>query len=283
MAGNQLIQEGAQEPPAKRSKVGNEGTGSHVRVDTAPRRMLRTVSHTPLHIGNNVTHFVPTLRAVNGDGQVVPPDGWEADDRYASRWDSPFGEAIDPEEYNNRITEVKDVAWLLAGIRSAKLAVKGSQVLELLNLTWKPCWVPLNLVELDSERLTGQLEAERRKYEASPFRTKMQHRRTIPPLVLRVLSLYHLTQNSKFLLRSIFKFSVVTSPELGDNVEVIKCDFRATFEHSSALFMNQEMWKRLCEVRIEAASRFLRDLGDSEEMKTFKAKANENLCLFLRS
>lgn len=260
----------------KRRRAKEQGTPHLAGTCAAPQPWLRTVSTSPA-TGDIRSYFVPTPKAVDGSGEVVPPDDWHKNKRYAALWDLDFsGPEVDPDEYNAMVSEVTDLAWLVAGIRHCKLAVLGSTVLELVNLTWKPCWVPLHMVEIDSPKLEEQLKQEKTRYKKLGPKGKFNRRKTIPQHVNRVMAIWRLTKETTFLLRQINQYAIVPVPDLGENIEVIKADFRDTYEHSSALFMNKKLWADLLVRRVEAANCFNKE-NKSSLVEEFKARAQQGL------
>lgn len=264
------------EPLSKQFKAGNGEAHRSEEICTVSRLRPRTVSLS--HQSDFLGSFVPTPRVVNELGLVIPPPGWQVNSAYAALWNPDFsGPEVSVEDHNDSVAEVADVAWLIAGIRHVKVAVLGSGVVEVLSLSWKPCWVPLHMVCLDSEHLKTQVTLRKKKYGRLGDQAKNGMRHTIPAHVGRVLALARLTKESTFLVKQVIKFAVITVPDLGDNVEVIKADFKDTFEHSSALFTNKELWKELCRRRVEAARSHLTSEKDSTIMREFLRRNEDAL------
>ena len=71
--------------------------------------------------------------------------------------------------------------------------------------------------------------------------------------------------------------AIVAIPKLGNNVPVIRADFQETYEHSSVLFRNKDLWLELCGRRVEAAKAYLSKSPDSDVMRGFLGKNEEVL------
>ena len=225
--------------------------------------------------------FIHTPRLKDNAGLMIPPQGWNENVDYAAGWDLEEFE-IDEEvvlshDYNLQVKDIKEVAWLISGINHVKLAVFQEKILELLFLTWKPCWVPLRLVIIDSDKLRSELKSRRDDYNKSPKRVKDNLKRDIPGHVARTLALYRLTNETKFLVKQINKYAIIHVPEFNSSAQVVKADFVPTYEHSSVLFRNEEVYKTLYMRRIEASSAFLKTNEDSHLMKEFLERSKDEL------
>jgi hypothetical protein len=230
--------------------------------------------------GDFLGSLVPTPRVVNEQGEVIPPVNWARSPQYKAIWGVDFSiPEGDPIAYNKKVQDVADVAWLISGINHVKVAVWESEVLELVNLQWKPTWVPLQMVHLDSSRIEQQLSAQRKRYEVLGSAAKFGLRKTIPGHVKRVLALYHLNDQETFMIQQITKFAVITIPELGENIDVVKADFKRTYEHSSVLYKNNELWKELCARRIESAKKCLpvASLDDQKVISEFVERCEKEI------
>lgn len=264
-------------PPSKLPKVWSKQR--HHSTESPAVSKLRSRAVCVLRKKNDfVGSFVFTPRFVDEKGVVIPPPDWQTNPKLVCTETPDFpSTSDDPDDYNNSVTDVTEIAWLIAGISHVKVAVFDSKILELLQLFWKPCWVPLHMVSINSERLKAELEREKKKYSGFGELAKGGLRRTIPAHVRKVLALYHLTKETSFLIRQVNKYAIITVPELGNNVEVIKADFIETYEHSSALFTNKELWKELCKRRIEAAEALLKTETTSKVLQEFIEKNTEDL------
>lgn len=227
-----------------------------------------------------MSSVVRTERTLDKDGLVVPPPGWELTRKYAADWDVDLSDPItDFDVYNQSVDDVRDLAWLIRGIPSIKVAVLGSTVVELLQLNWLPCWVPLGMVNLNTAALVAQVEVARKSYASLGPRAKTNMRKDIPAHVRRVLARVKLTAETTFMIRHVSKFAVVSVPGYGKgkDVEVLKADFMETYEHSSMLFQNKDLWRELCGRRVEAGKSHILKSGECAVMRDFVRKGEEAL------
>ena len=261
----------ASEPRSKRPKARNEDKPHRGDLCNDVAQVADCI--TPIPTGEYSVSFVPTPKAVDEYGNVVPPDGWDADPNYAAIVDPEIpAEAMNARDYNSRISDIREVAWLLTGISDVKLAVLGDVVLELVHITWSPCWVPIHHVVLDNDQLNVELDREKKIWEKKGPRAKKGIQGTIPGMVRRTLALFRLNGDSKYPLRQVTKYAVIPSLNADDaepEVEVIRADFKDTYEHSTALFLNPELWKELCKRRVEAAEAYTAKNEESLVMKKF--------------
>ena len=262
---------GASEPRSKRSKAREEDKPHRRDLCNDAAQVADCI--TPIPTGEYSVSFIPTPRNVDESGDVVPPDGWEVNPNYAAIVDPEIPEeAMNARDYNSRVRDIREVAWLLTGISDVKLAVLGDVVLELVHITWSPCWVPIKLVVLDTDQLNVELNREKKAWEKKGPRARKGIQGTIPGMVQKTLALFRLMGDSQYLLRQITKYAVIPSLSADDaesDVEVVRADFKETYEHSTALFLNPELWKELCKRRIEAAEAYLVKNEESPVMKKF--------------
>ena len=101
-------------------------------------------------------------------------------------------------------------------------------------------------------------------------------RTTIPSHVDKFLALLCLEDRFKFHLKQINSFAVVDLGPCYDNAPVVKAEFKATYEHCSALFTHKATWKSLYERRVEAAQAYIKKHGPSEPMEILLKRAEEN-------
>ena len=229
----------------------------------APLREQRTTSGSLM--GMSLV-LIKTKRKLLANGDVTTPDGWEEQEKYEARWDQePFEEEVGTEDYNNGVSDLEDIAWLLSGINHVKLAIYQSKVLELLMLSWKPCWVPLHLVAFKSDKLKVQLKTLKVKYTRSSKDAKLNLKKDIPTHVKRAMALYRLSDNTKFLVKQFVKFAAIDMPQRKTPLEVVKADFCHTYEHCSALLRSEEGYENLFKRRIEAGKALMKKVTDASE------------------
>ena len=234
--------------------------------------------------------LIKTKRKLLESGECTTPDGWNQQIEYEAKWDlDPFHgdeDEVDPNDYNNEVDDLEDIAWMLSGINHVKVAVYESKVLELMFLSWKPEWVPLHLVSFDFLKLKTQLKVLKTKYAKLNEDAKINLKKDIPHHIKRSLALYRLSDGSKFLIKQVIKFAVVKMPGQRGLLEVVKVDFRHTYEHCSALFRNEKAYESLYRRRIEGAKAFLKvndDLNSVEIMQNFVTRSETELRKLLAS
>lgn len=219
--------------------------------------------------------FVKTPKAKDAEGKIIPPPGWDKNKNYAARWESDFpDDLISLAQFNSTATELEEVGWPLAAVRGVSLALYKGEVLEILSLAWKPHWVPLTLVDIDTKQLADELKVRKSLYNQQTSDSISQMNRTIEPVVRRVLTWFEVTEISRWSIRQINKYSEIRRPGTEVTIPVIKADFTDSFEHSSMLLLHRNLWKELYQRRIRVASDFLQK-NNAPIMRKFKEKAEK--------
>ena len=223
------------------------------------------------------SEFVSTPVLVE-NGKIVPPSNRDKDHKYGVKWhlQAPL-EHLDDEEYNSSLSSLKDfekMAWLVKGINHVKLAVFEGEVLELLFFNWESCWVPLNLVLLDSRKLKLEKEQQEDRWENSSQDAKDRLRKEIPSHFEKIMALVRLTNRTKLRVTQITKYACLVDEE-GFYVDAVKVQFKQTYEHCTAL-LGRTLYRNLYLRRIEAAQAYLKRTTCTI-MERFLSKAREEL------
>ena len=200
--------------------------------------------------------FVKTPKGRDEAGEVIPPVEWDKKPRYAARWIHTFNDPYH-DILNRKAKRPDQLRWLIAGIPNVILAQHRLKVLELVRIKWKPCWVPLHMTIRTGEVIEKELEESKNRYDSLSPDNKEALRRDIPKFVERVLGRVTLTEDTCFDISQIHRFGIINLG--GEDVEVVKADFKPTWEHSSALSRVKGLWHDLSLRRIEACSKLLKD------------------------
>lgn len=233
-------------------------------------------------LGSAVLRFTP--KVLDDEGNVIKPEGWDKDVRYLASWEQDFtDEDMDTNKHNDEVEKIQDIAWMVTGFNFVDLAVFEDQVLELMNINWHTCWVPLHMVNLTpkgAQQPLLEIVKLKEEYHQLTLQQRKSLNKSIPNFVTKLLCRQRLLEESKFEVQSAFKYAKTDLSELGLNSqeEVVKCNFKATFEHCSMLFKSKDLWKALYERRLERVNKLLKG-NQSPTLKQFKERVEAHLKL----
>ena len=222
--------------------------------------------------------FVRTRKVRDAGGDIVLPDDWAKDPSYEARRPQDLQDTS-VDLINRKAEDTEGIAWHLTGLGHVKLALFRSKVLEEVFINWKPCWVPLHLIYWENQdKLASQLVEEKKTYEALPNQNKSLLRKNIPQFVGRILARASIMREDCFDARQIIKYARIIVKEKGvpKEIEVVKADFKPTYEHCSSLVDTKTLWLELYERRLEACTSMLKT-SKSKVLKKFQQDTIEDI------
>ena len=210
--------------------------------------------------------FSPKSRA------IVPPPGWTSNALYEPLWVS-LSVAIpivDLEEHNLEVVrrkQVREFAWLVAGVRNIVLSCEAGFLSELVCVSWKPWWVPLKFInENGHPSFKPSLDEAKTKYASLEEKQRKQKRRFIHPEILNFLISMKTSPWTPFYVYKVLEFAIIHD-EQENEIPILRVEFCQTYEHCSCLTNTVETWKEVYERRITVARTLLKKTKNPESTK----------------
>lgn len=201
-------------------------------------------------------------------GRFLPPPKWMRTREFVPQWFLPCGDAdsIDPQTHNLGIVrsgKVSDFAWLVSGVRDVVVARWDGEVRELCHIAWKPCWIPLQLIDKDGlPSFQVSLKQAEHKYITLLKKRQEQLNRFIHPQILRFLCSFKTSPWQLFRVHRVSQYARVDLD--GRKVDVVKAQFCDSYEHCSSLIASVDLWIQVNEKRVEAGQKLLKIAEEGE-------------------
>ena len=227
------------------------------------------------NILKNPGTFVATPKVRDPVGEVIPPLRWSMMPKYAAKWMLDFS-GPSTAALNKAARHPSQIQWLVSGIPHVILASFKSRIIELVRIKWKPCWVPLHMVIMRGDQIEKELEIAKGAYEDLSLPNQEALRRDIPQFVERMLGRVSITSETSFDISQIHRYAIITIDD--NDVEVVRADFKPTYEHCSALGRSRGLWNDLYRRRIEGGEKLSRH-SDSPLLQEFISLSKEAFAL----
>lgn len=218
---------------------------------------------------------------------MMPPHSWNRSMSLIPLWCLPLrgNPGIDIDENNleaSRRRRIWDFAWMVAGVRSVKVASHAGIIRELVYIAWTPCWIPLCMMQESKSHphFKETLEKARTVYETTTKKRQQQRGIYLHPTILSFMIEEKEEDWDLFYGYRVIEYAI-TRTEKAQHIEIIRTEFLQTYEHCSALANSWDLWTEVYKQRLAASQKLLKDLTlpevDKNALTAYNIKSERNL------